>query len=96
MVKADLVAKVAQRQDLKMNDVRAAVDAVFSAMSDALFAGQGIEIRGFASFKVKNYEGYEGRNPRTGQAIVVDPKRRVIFKPGAELRRRVDTAFVQR
>ena len=90
MVKADLVAQVARTRDLKMSEAKRAVDAVFAAMSGALVEGRGIEIRGFASFKVKAYEGYMGRNPRTGEPIPVRPKRRVIFKPGAELRRRVD------
>ena len=91
MVKADLVAKVARRRDLKLSEAKRAVDAVFTAMAEALAGGHGIEIRGFASFKVKSYEGYQGRNPRTGDPIQVQPKRRVIFKPGAELRRRVDS-----
>lgn len=90
MVKADLVAQVARARDLKMAEAKRAVDAVFTAMARALVDGQGIEIRGFASFKVKRYNGYMGRNPRTGAPIPVQPKRRVIFKPGAELRRRVD------
>ena len=91
MVKADLVARVARSRDLRMAEAKRAVDALFSAMAEALVEGRGIEIRGFASFKVKDYEGYLGRNPRTGEPIPVRPKRRVIFKPGAELRRRVDT-----
>ncbi len=90
MVKADLVAQVARSRDLKLSEAKRAVDVVFAAMSHALHQGRGIEIRGFASFKVKSYDGYQGRNPRTGQLIEVTPKRRVIFKPGAELRRRVD------
>jgi integration host factor subunit beta len=92
MVKADLVAKVAREQDMKVAEAKRAVDVVFGAMADALAGGRGIEIRGFASFKVKAYDGYRGRNPRTGEPIPVRPKRRVIFKPGAELRRRVDRA----
>jgi len=92
MVKADLVARVARAKDMKMAEAKRAVDAVFSAMVEALVQGRGIEIRGFASFKVKDYEGYMGRNPRTGRPIPVQPKRRVIFKPGTELRRRVDAS----
>ena len=90
MVKADLVTLVARRRDLNLSEAKLAVDAVFAAMSQALNEGKGIEIRGFASFKVKSYSGYRGRNPRTGQPTNVQPKRRVIFKPGADLRRRVD------
>ncbi len=91
MVKADLVELVAQKKSIKLSEAKSAVDAVFGAMSDALSKGLGIEIRGFASFKVKQYKGRMGRNPRTGEVIRVEPKRRVIFKPGAELRNRVDS-----
>ncbi len=90
MVKADLIAGLARSRNLRLADAKCAVDAVFDAMSHALVAGRGIEVRGFASFRVKRYDGYQGRNPRTGQPIRVAPKRRIIFKPGAELRRRVD------
>jgi len=90
MVKAELVARLAQDRDLKMAVAQRAVDTMFSAMTRALSEGRGIEIRGFASFKVKGYRGYQGRNPRTGEPIRVKPKRGVIFKPGAELRRRVN------
>ena len=90
MLKADLIASVAERQQLKLSDAKRAVDAVFLAMSDALTLGEGVEIRGFASFRVKHYQGYEGRNPKTGERIRVAPKRRVVFKPGAELRQRVN------
>jgi len=90
MVKAELVARLAQQQGLKMAVAQRAVDTMFSAMTRALSDGRGIEIRGFASFKVKKYKGYQGRNPRTGSPIAVKPKRGVVFKPGAELRRRVN------
>ncbi len=92
MVKAELVAKVAQQRGLKMTVTQRAVDTMFEAMTRALAGGEGIEVRGFASFKVKRYKGYQGRNPRTGEPIKVGPKVGVVFKPGAELRRRVNPA----
>ena len=67
-----------------------AVKALLDHISATLARGERIEIRGFASFKVRRYKGYQGRNPRTGEPITVRPKQGVIFKPGAELRRRVD------
>ncbi|MBN2494322.1 MAG: integration host factor subunit beta [Deltaproteobacteria bacterium] len=90
MLKADLVATLARDQQLRLAEAKRAVDAVFSAMSRALVDGRGVEIRGFASFRVKHSGGYPGRNPRTGERIRVLPKRRVVFRPGAELRRRVN------
>lgn len=90
MVKAELIASVAQEQGLKATQVQQAVDTLFDLMSSALAQGQRVEIRGFASFKIRDYQGYRGRNPRTGDTVSVDSKRGVVFKPGFELRRRVN------
>ena len=59
-------------------------------MKDALCRGENIEIRGLGAFHVKNYEGYQGRNPKTGQVIPVKPKRGLLFRTGKELRDRVN------
>ena len=59
-------------------------------MVDALKRGEGIEIRGFGSFTVREYKSYEGRNPRTGSPVHVSPKRLPFFKVGKELRERVN------
>jgi integration host factor subunit beta len=49
-----------------------------------------VEIRGFGSFKIKHYKGYQGRNPKTGEVIHVEDKRLPFFKVGKELKERVD------
>jgi hypothetical protein len=59
-------------------------------MSVALHEGDRIEIRGFGSFMVKEYQGYTGRNPKTGDKIDVSEKRLPFFKTGKELREKVD------
>jgi integration host factor subunit beta len=59
-------------------------------MTNALQQGEGIEIRGFGSFTVRDYKAYEGRNPRTGDTVHVRPKRLAFFKVGKELRERVN------
>jgi integration host factor subunit beta len=59
-------------------------------MTQALQQGEGIEIRGFGSFTVRDYKAYEGRNPRTGDTVHVSPKRLAFFKVGKELRERVN------
>jgi integration host factor subunit beta len=59
-------------------------------MTQALQEGDGIEIRGFGSFTVRDYKAYEGRNPRTGDTVHVRPKRLAFFKVGKELRERVN------
>lgn len=90
MVKADLVAQVAQRCGMKQNEAQKVVDTIFACLGDALARRERIEVRGFASFSAKRYGGYTGRNPRTGQPIPVQPKWGIVFRPGSELRRRVD------
>ena len=59
-------------------------------MRDALVEGGRVEVRGFGSFKVKDYEGYVGRKPRTNEEIVVKPKRGIVFKVSKILRSRVN------
>jgi integration host factor subunit beta len=65
---------------------------MFDCMVDALQKGEGIEIRGFGSFSIRSYREYQGRNPRTGEAVHVKPKRLAFFKVGKELRDRVNAA----
>jgi len=66
------------------------VNTVFSEMENALVRGERVEIRGLGSFKVKRYEGYKGRNPKTGEVIEVAQKKLPFFKVGKELKERVD------
>jgi len=66
------------------------VDMVFNTMSDALVDGDRIEVRGFGSFVVKEYKGYTGRNPKTGELITVKGKRLPFFKTGKELKEKVN------
>jgi integration host factor subunit beta len=68
------------------------VNCIFDSMVDALKRGEGIEIRGFGSFTVREYKQYEGRNPRTGSPVHVAPKRLPFFKVGKELRERVNNS----
>jgi integration host factor subunit beta len=60
-------------------------------MANALAEGDKVEIRGLGSFKVKAYDGYKGRNPRTGKVVKVKPKKLPFFKCGKELKEGVDT-----
>jgi integration host factor subunit beta len=59
-------------------------------MVEALQRGDRIEIRGFGSFEVRHYKGYEGRNPRTGETVAVEQKVVPFFKTGKELRDRLN------
>lgn len=90
MTKADLIAVVADKLKFPWARAELLVDQVFYCMTQALQQGEGIEIRGFGSFTVRDYKAYEGRNPRTGDTVQVKPKRLAFFKVGKELRERVN------
>jgi integration host factor subunit beta len=90
MTKADLIDVIAERLKLPRGRAELLVGQVFDCMVDALQKGDGIEIRGFGSFSIRTYREYEGRNPRTGEAVHVRPKRLAFFKVGKELRERVN------
>lgn len=90
MTKADLIAVVAEKLKFPWARAELLVDQIFASMSDALMRGDGIEIRGFGSFTVREYRAYNGRNPRTGETVHVKPKRLAFFKVGKELRERVN------
>jgi integration host factor beta subunit len=94
MTKRDLIDEVVrQHPQYSRRDAEVIVNSVFSGMAGALRSGGRIEIRGFGSFIVKQRQGREGRNPRTGRLVTVPPKRVPFFKVGKELRLRVDGKF---
>ena len=90
MTKADLIDLVAERTKLPHGRAELLICQMFDSMVDALCRGEGIEIRGFGSFSIRSYKEYQGRNPRTGEAVYVRPKRLAFFKVGKELRERVN------
>jgi integration host factor subunit beta len=90
MNKSDLVKALAKQMDLPIRKAEEIVDMVFKTMTAAMIAGNRIEIRGFGSFVVKKYEGYTGRNPKTGQKITVKTKYLPFFKTGKELREKLN------
>jgi integration host factor subunit beta len=84
----DEVMKVYTR--FSRRDAEVMVNAVFESMTEALSRDERIEIRGFGSFEIRHYKSYEGRNPRTGDPVEVQPKRLPFFKVGKELKERVN------
>ena len=66
------------------------VNTFFDSVREALVAGDRVEIRGFGSFKVKEYKGYVGRNPKTGDSVKVSPKRLPVFRAGKEMKELVN------
>ncbi|MEJ2077899.1 MAG: integration host factor subunit beta [Acidobacteriota bacterium] len=86
MVKQDIVARVAERNEITKVKAEIAVDAFFDALKSALKAGERIELRGFGVFVVKPRKSGIGRNPRTGAEVPIPPGKTVRFKPGKEIR----------
>jgi integration host factor subunit beta len=90
MNKADLIETLREDTGVTRTKAQEVVELFFDEMSNALSSGDRVELRGFCSFYVKDYEGYTGRNPRTGEPIEVKAKKLPFFKCGKELRDRVD------
>ena len=90
MNKSQLIETLAKTENLALKKAEDVVNAVFGDLEEALIKGERIEIRGFGSFKIKGYEGYNGRNPKTGEIINVVEKKLPFFKVGKELKERVD------
>jgi integration host factor subunit beta len=86
MTKAELVDEVAREAELTRKHSEVIVDAVFSSIVEALTLGDKIELRGFGSFRIRRRGSRTGRNPKTGQGVVVPAKKVPYFKPGKELR----------
>jgi integration host factor subunit beta len=93
MTKSELIARLAQRYpQLVAKDAEYAVKMILDAMTNALLAGNRIEIRGFGSFGLNYRPPRVGRNPKSGEKVHVPEKYVPHFKAGKELRERVDRA----
>ncbi len=86
MNKSELITALAEQKNLKLDESVQVVEALFGSIKDALASGDRVEVRGFGSFKVKDYKGYKGRNPKTGSVVQVQPKRLPFFRAGKELK----------
>jgi integration host factor subunit beta len=93
MTKADLVELVAARVHLTKKDTEVVVDSILDSISKALSSTDDgkVELRGFGSFRVRERRARQGRNPQSGAAVQVPPKRVPFFKPGKELKALVDS-----
>ena len=91
MTKSELIERIAQKQgQLAHRDVELAVKMILEHMAERLASGERIEIRGFGSFSLHYRPGRVGRNPKTGAPVSLPEKYVPHFKPGKELRERVD------
>ncbi|WP_323844653.1 integration host factor subunit beta [Microbulbifer magnicolonia] len=94
MTKSELIERIALRLDqLPVKDVELAVKVMLDTMSDVLSQGERIEIRGFGSFSLHYRAPRTGRNPKTGDAVALSGKYVPHFKPGKELRDRVNRSM---
>ncbi len=89
MNKSELIERLAIKKDVSHKRAEDVVNIIFNSLTDAMVAGERVEIRGIGSFVIKEYTAYTGRNPKTGKPITVRPKKLPFFKVGKELKERV-------
>jgi integration host factor subunit beta len=89
MNKSEMIEALAAKKGISFKKAEEIIKTVFETMAKALLEGDRIEIRGFGSFVVNEYKAYTGRNPKTGEAISVKPKKLPFFKVGKELKERI-------
>ncbi len=91
MIRSELLQLLAKENaDLRAEDVERAVDIFFDEIAARLAKGGRAELRGFGAFSTRQREARKGRNPRTGETVEVPGKRVPFFKPGKEMRARLN------
>ena len=90
MNKLELISTLKQKTNLTKTEAAEVVKIFFDSLSDAFIRGERVEIRGLCSFHIKEYKSYTGRNPKTGEKVVIPSKKLPFFKCGKELKERVD------
>ena len=90
MNKLELISALKNDGTISKSEAARVIQIFFNSMADAMARGDRVEIRGLCSFYVKEYKAYTGRNPKTGDKVIIKPKRLPFFKSGKELRDRVD------
>jgi len=86
MTKAELVEEVAKESGFTKKDAEVMVQTVLDSITNSIQRGEGVELRGFGSFRIRNRSPRQGRNPKTGSNVSVAAKKVPHFKPGKELR----------
>jgi integration host factor subunit beta len=93
MIRSELLQLLAKENpDLRAEDVERAVDTFFDEIAARLACGGRVELRGFGAFSTRERDARKGRNPRTGEAVDVPGKRVPFFKPGKEIRVRLNAS----
>jgi nucleoid DNA-binding protein len=89
MTKQQLIEKVVAKTELGKAEVEVTVDSVLELIKEALQSNERVDLRGFGSFVVKDRKERQGRNPRTGETIIIAAKRDASFRPSKELTERL-------
>ena len=89
LTKADLSHHLMKRLEIGKKEADLLVNTFLETIMESLWKGEGIELRGFGSFRLRDRKARQGRNPRSGESIEVPPKRVVYFKLGKELRNKL-------
>ena len=90
MKKTELIEEISKATSLSRSDAKNSIDIILEEISKAIISGKGVEIRGFGGFKKRHRKGRIGINPKTGQKVNVPEKFVPHFKPGKELKIKVD------
>ena len=90
LTKADLVNKLYESEVLTKAEAIEAVETVIEIIKETLENGEDVLISGFGKFIVKDKKARRGRNPHTGEDLILEPRRVVTFKPSGVLRRRIN------
>ena len=91
MIRSELLAALAKENpELRAEEVERVVEVFFDEITQRLAGGGRVELRGFGAFSTRARDGRKGRNPRTGEAVEVPGKRVPYFKPGTEMRQRLN------
>lgn len=90
MNKSELITEAALKTGMTRKDTELVLNAVFDLMTQEIAKGNGVKISGFGIFSVKERAERVGRNPRTGEEIIVPPAKAVQFRPGKSLKEAVE------
>ena len=86
MTKAQLIEEVAKEGSINKRETEVIVNTIFDSIIDALVKGDKVELRGFGSFRIRDRKERQGRNPKTGESVLVPSKKVPFFKAGKDLK----------
>ncbi len=90
MNKSDIINLVSEENNLGLSDIEYSIKKIMDYMSENLYQGERIEIRGFGTFSLHTHQSRVARNPKTGDKIALERRNTVHFKPSKELKSRVN------